>query len=134
VGRTNLAPIIITRRARRILGNDGTQLTRAPEIWEARTTDGKWTFERTEETGTPWVIIRGADGMVVTYCGSLAHCRRSVALGYAETEARVRAAGHRARAEAVAVGADCKAVEDARVRGEAAEWDLIRSEAATRAA
>jgi len=48
------------------------------QIWGARSRDGVWTYERTEERGTPWVITHTPTGKS-TYASSLPSARRSTA-------------------------------------------------------
>jgi hypothetical protein len=59
-------------------------VTRRAECWAARTTDGVWDFERTEEPGTPWSVGHTPTGIVVALQGTLRACRAFVAAGHAD--------------------------------------------------
>lgn len=89
------AGIIAVRTAPRILRSG--KLTR-PEIWEARTADMVWDFERGDEPGTPWYtyhrpsVADGSCTMPVNTSGSLAQAAAAVECGYAaEGLARIKA-------------------------------------------
>lgn len=53
--------------------------TRKPEIWEATSADGRWTYIRTEEHGTPWFVQDNTTGRTVTPATSLIRARRFTA-------------------------------------------------------
>jgi hypothetical protein len=48
------------------------------ETWAARSTDGTWTYERTEDSGTPWVVTHVPTGGSDLF-GSLPKARRFTA-------------------------------------------------------
>lgn len=54
-----------------------------PEVWEARTADGRFTMTRTEEAGTPWVLFRESDGAHALF-GSLPKIEQAIASGVAD--------------------------------------------------
>ena len=45
------------------------------ECWEAQTVDGQWTFVRTEDVGTPWVVFEAGGHIPQTWCGTLRSAR-----------------------------------------------------------
>ena len=55
------------------------------ECWGATTTDGEWGFERIEEPGTPWIVVRfprtPQAETVVTQFGTLKAAREAVERG-----------------------------------------------------
>lgn len=67
--------IIITRTAGRLsTTRPGTRVSDR-EIWEARSIDGTWTYERLEEEGTPWLVLHTPTGYM-DYFASLSKARR----------------------------------------------------------
>lgn len=66
-----LAPIEITDRRRNIR-------TGRTETWAARTPDGTWQLERTEEPGTPWWVEHRPTGLT-TAMGNITDVRRGIA-------------------------------------------------------
>lgn len=70
-----MTPIVITRTAGRLsTTRPGTRVSHR-EIWEARSTDGTWTYVRLEEPGTPWRVEHAPTGYV-DYFSSLPRARR----------------------------------------------------------
>jgi hypothetical protein len=68
---TPMTPVDITDRAPHIRSG-------RVQVWGAKSRDGVWTYERTEEAGTPWVITHVSTGKS-TYASSLPGARRSTA-------------------------------------------------------
>lgn len=126
--KTPLAPIVVTSRARRILGNDMGRVTKASEVWAARTTDGVWDIIREEIPGTPWAVVRRADKADGGSYGSLRKAREAIACGWAETEARVHVAGGKAYAVARATGGDWKDWHAAQMKAEHEERLAVQAE------
>lgn len=91
-----LAPIRVTRSVL-VLARDGSTKR---HTWAARTTDGVWGFDRTEEAGTPWEVFHlpsVADGSLtlpVTSTANLRSCRLYVGTGQAARELAVLKCGH----------------------------------------
>jgi hypothetical protein len=67
-----LAPI--RKTAFHATGRTGRQ-----ECWEAETTDSQWSFVRTEDTSTPWLVYRHGNHAPQHWCGTLRACRTWVA-------------------------------------------------------
>lgn len=69
------------------------------EVWAARTQDGVWEFDRTEDRGTPWEVRHipsvtdGSWPGPVSICGTLRACRALVSSGGAEQELAWRKEG-----------------------------------------
>jgi hypothetical protein len=49
-------PIEVTTSYPRLNPRTGARASRGFEIWSARSVDGQWTYERSEEPGTPWIV------------------------------------------------------------------------------
>lgn len=69
----NMIDVVVTRRAQRILRSG--RLTPHREAWEAESTDGRWHFERIEDTGTPWLVTCDLAPGWHTLFGSLKRAR-----------------------------------------------------------
>lgn len=69
------------------------------ETWAARSRDRVWTFERTEEPSTPWVVTHEPTGRWA-YMSSLPEARAFTASGrmlaYLDARDQVEARNHRA--------------------------------------
>jgi hypothetical protein len=50
-----MTEITITERAP-TLSRTGRRIGAKPQIWAAESADGVWAYERTETSGTPWVV------------------------------------------------------------------------------
>lgn len=89
-----MTPVEITDRAH-TLRSGGPSRTR--EVWEARSTDGTWTYVRTDEPGTPWTVTHEPTGLWYMF-GSLPKARRFTArpdaLAFLETVAAQTAAAN----------------------------------------
>lgn len=84
--------VTITERGQRILRSGG--VTRHREAWAAVSVDGLWTFERIEDTGTPWLVQhRDFPGWSITF-GTLSKARAGAEaqLGFDIAQALMRAA------------------------------------------
>jgi len=53
----------------------GIRASKGREIWGAESTDGIWTYERSEEPGTPWVVTHQPTGHI-EFFASLPKARR----------------------------------------------------------
>jgi hypothetical protein len=74
----------------------GTALRR--ECWGATTTDGEWGFERIEEPGTPWIVVRhprtpAAETATCSF-GTLTGARQAVERGLDNWLPSVQLAAH----------------------------------------
>jgi hypothetical protein len=62
--------------------NQRTGQPRRRECWEATTVDGEWSFERIEDTGTPWIVVHHPRSdhaeTAVNYFGTLKAARTAV--------------------------------------------------------
>jgi len=74
VTRRQLTPINITARHR-------STRTGKPEIWAARSRDGRWTYDREETTGTPWIVQHRETGEE-RWFGTLGAARAATANGW----------------------------------------------------
>lgn len=72
---TTRTPITVTSKAR-------STRTGRIEIWSAVSTDGTWTYERDEDTGTLWAVTHVPTGRWL-YASSLPKARVSTASGSA---------------------------------------------------
>lgn len=87
MSRRPLAPIVVTARAPRVLAGELGATTEAGEVWAARTVDGRWSFEREDVPGTPWVVLFTVNGRSGGSFGTLPAARAAVASGEAERTA-----------------------------------------------
>jgi len=87
MSRRPLAPIVVTARAPRILAGELGVTTKTGEIWAARTVDGRWSFEREDVPGTPWVVVFALNGRSGGTFTTLPAARAAVASGEAERTA-----------------------------------------------
>lgn len=53
------------------------------ETWSAKSRDGLWTYERIEDTGTPWEITHAPTGISTDWHGTLGAARAATANGSA---------------------------------------------------
>lgn len=67
---TKLDPARTTRHRNHRTGRD--------EIWETVSADGRWAYERQEESTTPWVVddLHAGDESELEWFGTLAAARR----------------------------------------------------------
>lgn len=71
-----MTAIRITKYAHRLNTRfPGIRVSRSEEIWSANSLTGEWTYERSDEPGTPWVVTHTPTGHV-EYFGSLPKARR----------------------------------------------------------
>jgi len=95
-----MTPIVITRTAPRLsVSRPGTRISNR-EIWSARSTDGTWTYERSDEPGTPWIVTYAPTGHV-EYWSSLPKARRWTASDRALADIRRMLEFARQRSEAI---------------------------------
>lgn len=74
--RRTLTPVTITSRYPSFSG-------RRVEAWSATSKDGVWTYERIEDTGTPWEATHVPTGIVSGWYGTLGAARAATADGSA---------------------------------------------------
>jgi hypothetical protein len=96
---SELAPIVKTVMHKRFIRR-GTAVTEKAECWQAETTDGVWRFGREDSSGTPWLIIHKASGIMVSMGGNLRSCRAYVAAGHAQKDLERLAAHERGEHDA----------------------------------
>ncbi len=98
-----------TRRPRRIL-TPVTITSRFPnfrggrvEAWSAVSTDGVWTYERIEDTGSPWEATHVPTGIRTDWYGTLGAARAATASGEATACVERQQAHQRGELKAVRV-------------------------------
>jgi len=89
------------------------------ECWEATTVDGEWAFERIEEPGTPWIVVRhprtAQAETVTTQFGTLKAARQAVERGLDRWLPSVQLAAHeRGEHDALESPYGCRACDEQR--------------------
>ena len=74
--RRTLTPVTVTSRFPSFSG-------RRVEAWSAKSDDGVWTYERIEDTGTPWEATHVPTGICTDWYGTLSAARAATADGSA---------------------------------------------------
>ncbi len=65
----------LAKTGRTVCRNHGRQ---GSQLWAAKSVDGRWSYQRLEDVGTPWIVL-DADGADWAWFGTLASARRATA-------------------------------------------------------
>lgn len=81
--QTTALPAVTKTYRRTFVGGPASGRTRR-ECWSATTIDGRWTIERIEDVGTPWIVVTADGAELPALFGTLKSALKCIATGQAD--------------------------------------------------